>query len=417
MLRRSSNLYIFLFLHYQTLNLTLTSCAISSTPPPLNVSHYLYPRSTFVLFSQPPASTSKPSLFLKAILESIAKREGWDLEGLRVSKLNAKRAMYGSVRNKEFGARLGKTEIVFKVFDQVPKWTKFESLGKRNWSDFECLVKEAGSNAVLDGFKIEGPLELYAAGDDDNFTLNLPSNTSVPGLKQILVSEGMTLEVEGAEEITVFHTPAPNGPPYGNAFTDLRSKLHSCLSSLPIHVRGPAFVTVYRTHNPNSTIETNFLSGDTIELLPDKCYTGNVHRKQSSVFDSLSRGATLLEKAVKSFFGGRNDRKTGFGLKIRIKPSIVVRFQMELERNITGNDTQWSTLGEWRTRPNAERVWFEVVAGIREGWLLKPLTVRKFRPYAEVDSLSWSSLMSNLSFTKFPSVIVPPEHLTLDVKW
>ncbi|VFQ80656.1 unnamed protein product [Cuscuta campestris] len=73
-----------------------------------------------------------------------------------------------------------------------------------------------------------------------------------------------------------------------------------------------------------------------------------------------------MENAQKSFLGGKCNRKTGFGRKIRIKPSIAVWFQMELERNITGNDTQWSTLGEWRTRPNAELVWFEVVAGIRE---------------------------------------------------
>ncbi|CAH9100404.1 unnamed protein product [Cuscuta epithymum] len=413
--RRSFNLFLFLVLHCQ--NLILTSSTQSSTPL-LNVSHYLYPKATSFLFSQPPPPPSQPSYLLKEVLESISKGEKWDLEEIRISKLNAKRAKFGNVRKYEFGVRLGKTEIVFKVFDQVSKWKKFESLGKRNWSDFESLVKEIGSNAVLDGFKIEGPLELYAAGDDYSFSLNLPLNISVPCLKQILVSEGMTVEVEGAEEITVFHThPSPNGPLYGHTFSNLRSKFpSSCSSSLPIRVRGSAHVSVFKTQSPNSAIKPSFLSGDTIMLLPDKCYTGNVQRKQSSVIDSLSKKATLLENALKSFVGGRADRKTGFGLKIRIKPSIVIRFQMELERNIRNNDTQWSTLGEWRTRPKAERVWFEVVAGIREG-SLKPLMMKKFRPFVEVDSLSWSSLMSNVSFTKIPSLLVTSEPLTLDVKW
>lgn len=110
---------------------------------------------------------------MQDVLEAIAKREKWDLEDIRMSRLDGRRAKYGNLWKYEFGVRLGKTEIVFKVFDQVSQWTKFESLGKRNWSDFESLIKEIGSKAVLDGFKIEGPLELYAAGEHD-FTLNLP---------------------------------------------------------------------------------------------------------------------------------------------------------------------------------------------------------------------------------------------------
>nr|GLL48293.1 uncharacterized protein LOC109170426 [Ipomoea trifida] len=413
MLRTSFNLFLFLVLHYQTL--TLTSSTDASTQF-FNISHYLYPKATSFLFSQPPSPTSQPSFFLKDILEAIAKREKWDLEDIRVSKLDARRGKYRKLWKYEFGVRLGKTEFVFKVFDQVSQWTKFESMGKRNWSDFESLIKEIGSKAVLDGFKIEGPLELYAAGDH-HLTLNLPLNTSIPGLKQILVSEGITIEVEGAEEITVFHTPTRSGLFYGNAFTNMRSESQSsCLSLLPIRVRGSASVTVYRTKNPDASIRTSFLSRGTVKLLPEKCYMKNVYRKQSSVFDSLSQRVTSLENVLKSFLGGRTNRNTGLGLKIRIKPSYIFRFQIELERNISSNDTYWSTLGEWRTRPAAERVWFEVVAGIGSGFM-KPFTIRKVRPFIEVDSLSWSSLMSNISFTNFPSFLVPPEPLTLDVKW
>ncbi|XP_031111261.1 uncharacterized protein LOC116015330 [Ipomoea triloba] len=413
MVRTSFNLFLFLVLHYQTL--TLTSSTDASTRF-FNISHYLYPKATSFLFSQPPSPTSQPSFFLKDILEAIAKREKWDLEDIRVSKLDARRGKFRKLWKYEFGVRLGKTEFVFKVFDQVSQWTKFESMGKRNWSDFESLVKEIGSKAVLDGFKIEGPLELYAAGDND-LTLNLPLNTSIPGLKQILVSEGITIEVEGAEEITVFHTHTRSGLFYGNAFTNMGSESRSsCLSLLPIRVRGSASVTVYRTKNPDASIRTSFLSRGTVKLLPEKCYMRNVYRKQSSVFDSLSQRVTSLENVLKSFLGGRTNRNTGLGLKIRIKPSYIFRFQIELERNISSNDTYWSTLGEWRTRPAAERVWFEVVAGIGSG-LMKPFTIRKVRPFIEVDSLSWSSLMSNISFTNFPSFLVPPEPLTLDVKW
>lgn len=124
-----------------------------------------------------------------------------------------------------------------------------------------------------------------------------------------------------------------------------------------------------------------------------------------------------MEKLLKRFLGNKTDQNTGSGfLKANIKASPVVRFKMELERDIRSNGTSQGTLPEWRTRLSTERVWFEVVARI-EGERLKPLTIKKVRPFIEVDSSAWSNLMSNISFTKFPSALVPPEALTLDVKW
>lgn len=124
-----------------------------------------------------------------------------------------------------------------------------------------------------------------------------------------------------------------------------------------------------------------------------------------------------MEKLLRSFLGDKIDQNTTSGfLKASIKASTVVRFKMELERDIRSNDTAQGTLAEWRTRPSVERVWFEIVARI-EGETLKPLAIKKVRPLIEVDSSAWSNLMSNMSFTKFPSVLVPPEALTLDVKW
>ena len=71
---------------------------------------------------------------------------------------------------------------------------------------------------------------------------------------------------------------------------------------------------------------------------------------------------------------------------------------------------------EWRTRPTVEHVWFEVLARI-ERKRLKPLAVKKIKPFIGVDSSAWSNLMANMSFTKLSSVLVSPEALTLDVNW
>lgn len=84
--------------------------------------------------------------------------------------------------------------------------------------------------------------------------------------------------------------------------------------------------------------------------------------------------------------------------------------------NFGSNETPRNVPAEWRTRPNAERSWFEVMARV-EGEKLKLLMVKKVRPFVAVDSASWGNLMSNISFTKFQSALVPPAGLTLDVKW
>ncbi|AES59512.1 hypothetical protein MTR_1g021220 [Medicago truncatula] len=62
-----------------------------------------------------------------------------------------------------------------------------------------------------------------------------------------------------------------------------------------------------------------------------------------------------------------------------------------------------------KTRPRVERVWFEIKARIEEN-RLKPLLIKKVKPFIESDLVSWANLMSNMSYTKFRPIL-PPEAL------
>lgn len=106
------------------------------------------------------------------VLKGIAEREKWDLQDLRVSKLDVKKSKFGTLRRYEFRVRIGKTEFVFMMADEVSQW-KGLHFPNKNESDFESLVKEIGSKATLDVLKIQGPFELYATGDD-YLSLTLP---------------------------------------------------------------------------------------------------------------------------------------------------------------------------------------------------------------------------------------------------
>ncbi|KAL2504165.1 hypothetical protein Adt_19786 [Abeliophyllum distichum] len=395
--------------------LTLIHSSISSSPSPSDLS----PKFSELSESQP--LPHRPT-FLKGVLDAIVDKEKWALEDVRVSKLDVRKAKYGSMRRYEFRFRVRKNEIVLKLYDQVSEWKKLEGLMVNGTSNFESQVRGVGLKAVIDSFKIEGPFEMRVSGLDDQLSLLLPINTSHPGLKRLLVGEGISVEVKGAEEISLFHVSERHQPMYGAMAHKEKNKSEFiwpalCAALSPIRIRGSASVVAYRTRNPSARIETVFPSRDTVELLPENCYVWPNYNKPSSLFSSIGMKVALLEKFVQIFSSERAKPNAVLGsLKAKIRESSMFRFQLEVERNIRSNDTYWSTLAEWRTKPSVERSLFDVVARI-EGDVLNPIVVKKVRPFIEVDSFSWSNLLSNLSFTKFPPALVPPEALTLDVKW
>lgn len=248
-------------------------------------------------------------------------------------------------------------------------------------------------------------------------------NVSYSGLKHILVGEGIKLEVRGAQEISLFQSAdldlQMNGSTvFNKGKSDSWPFLQlTCMPLIPIRILGPASLVAYKARNPYSYIRTTFISEDTVELLPEKCYQGHMHKKRVCPIDSLSLRLSMLEKILRSLLGYKilQDQFFGF-LKANIKASAAVKFPLELERDVGSNVTLGRTLPDWRTRPSVERVWFEILARVVEN-RLKPVLIKKVKPFIESDSVSWANLLSNMSYTKLRPVLLPQEALTLDVKW
>ncbi|XP_020548186.1 uncharacterized protein LOC105159284 [Sesamum indicum] len=398
---------------------SLISSSTVLPPPAFNLSSFLYPKVTTFVESGIP---SPPPSFLQGVLDAIANKEKWVLEDIRVSELDVKKAKYRSVQRYEVQVRFGKARIVLKMYEEVSEWKKMEAPRKNETSNFEASARRIGSEAVIDSFKIEGPFELRVAGNDDQLSLMLPLNTTYSGLRRISVGEGITVEVKGAEEISIFHPSDYHQLPFG-AFTKMKwNEVGSiwpalCTALLPVRILGSASVVAYRDRRPATVILTVFSSRDAIKLLPDKCYVRPHYEKPRHLHSPLNTRIGLLDRILRGFLNESGNANAALGsLKARVRGSTIFRFQLEMERHIRSNDTYWSALAEWRTRPNIERVWFEVVARI-EGQVLKPLVIKKVRTLNGTDSFAWSSLVSNLSFTKFPPALLPPKALTLGVKW
>lgn len=264
---------------------------------------------------------------------------------------------------------------------------------------------------------------LIASAHHFNTFLACQMNSSHAGLKRILVSEGITVKVKSAIQVSLFNTYDLGHRENGSLIVNKnRDKTWSfgnsvCMSLLPINIVGSASLVAYRTRNPDAYIDSNFLSGETLELLPEKCYITHTYRKHGCPIDSFKSRIVLLEKVMQSLLSDKISQNSGLGyFKGKVRASTLFRFHLELKRDIRSNDTSWTTLAEWRTRPKVEHLSFQIVAKY-EAKRLKPLMMKKVGPFDGVDTYPWSTLMSNISFTKYPSVLVPPETLTLDVRW
>ncbi|XP_065881803.1 protein TUNICAMYCIN INDUCED 1 [Euphorbia lathyris] len=353
---------------------------------------------------------------LQDILKEISERQNWDFDAATNSTLRVSEIRFGTSQKYDFRIRFGKTPLLFKFPDEVDTWNKLNQE-----DNFGSFVKESGSTAQLDTLKLDGPFDLRVGGLDE-LALSLPLNVSHNGLKRLLVGEGITVVVRGAEELSLFHTFDHNFTVNGSDTKKRRAGSipfwHSwCMPLLPIHVIGSASLIAYRTNNPDAPVETTLLPEGTIELLPAKCYKNKEYKNKARISHFLISKIDRLGKLLRIFLSDTMLKDMSSGLfRVHVKASTIINFRLEVEKNIGSNETVTGVPEEWRTRPTVERLWFEVMARI-EAEKLRPIMVKKVRPFIAVDSDSWSNLMFNISFTKFPSILVPSEALTLDVKW
>ncbi|KAL2318632.1 hypothetical protein Fmac_032508 [Flemingia macrophylla] len=381
---------------------------------PLSLSFLIF--TSFALAS---SSTSTHILMLQDVLRAVSAKQRWDFNDTRVTNFDVAKVRFGTSLSYEFRIRVGTdSNFTLKFSDPVESWNMFRT----PFPDLPSLVHRLASFPLLHTLKLEGPFALRV-DDLHHLSLSLPMNVSYTGLKHVLVGEGITVEVRRAQEISLFYSSDLDLKMNGSAMcsggkSDFLPFLHStCMALIPIRISGFASLVAYRSRNPYAFIATGFISEDAIKLLPEKCYHGHMFRKPACPIDSLSLRLSMLEKILRSLLGRKILRDQLYGLlKANIKASAVVKFPLELEIDIKNNVTINRSIPDWRTRPSFERFWFEISARVEEN-RLKPILIKKVKPFIESVSVSLANLMANMSYSKLRPVFLPPEPLTLDVKW
>lgn len=389
--------------------------------PILSFCLLLFVSSSHASLEEAPQQSLSSTDFLKEIVKEIAAKELWDLKaGVRISEFDAGSALVGDSQRYEFQIRVGRGVLTMR-FSEVELWRQLES---------DEGLDLGAQGGVVGDLELEGPLDVHVGGGDGELTLRLPAMSMTRrGIQRVVVGAGIKIKVKGARQVSLAHpfgaqvvlnedlgTTADSVETSKFSLSPLGQS--SCSPVLSVRVVGTASIVACKTHNSKASIGTKYHSHNTVELLPDKCYSSMHYQPiRSSLHTSFHSKLVQVEKRLLGVLGYPvfQDKSTRF-LKAKITSPTLVKFQMELERNITAKDRSWKTVPAWRTRPITVRQSLDIVARVGGGLDLEPSIVKKVkRAYTVVDSKA--DRMSNISFPLFPPAVSQPGALTLDVKW
>ncbi|XP_047088713.1 LOW QUALITY PROTEIN: uncharacterized protein LOC124700670 [Lolium rigidum] len=382
-----------------------------------------------------PIPTPDPT-FLQDLIDTLTTKYNWDPDAeVRVWPLDADAALVGAVQRYEFRARAGSGSVgAARVSDETVAWSRPRdgqpAVEEVSGPDGIDVVPGPGALGFGDGVRdldLVGPFDV-AVADAGLAELRLPSlNATYTGLKRVLVGAGIALKITGAQKVYFTHTHSigllANGSLLATNKDLSRILPHShptCAPLLHVSVVGSVIMIARETDVSGGQMKYLLSSDDTVELLSDKPEVNMSDRLISAcVFCSISPRLPRLENQLKTWFSQRNEfnRSMNF-IEAKVTSLTLVKFRLELERDITEEDDLWDDVPEWKTLPMVQRVSLDVIARVQEEGRLKSMQVKKVRSsFQIVDASSWSSLTSNVSFTDFMSFVLPPDPLSLDVKW
>ncbi|XP_020193686.1 protein TUNICAMYCIN INDUCED 1 [Aegilops tauschii subsp. strangulata] len=409
------------------------AASLSPLPATSNASAHAY-----AFAGREPVPAPDPTFF-DDVVDAVADKYGWDPDAeVRVWPLDAGGALVGAVQRYEFRARAGGAAAALaRASDGFVDWSHPEAPAVEEVLGPDGVDFVAGDGALAFGSGVRdldlvGPLEVFVSDGAGGglAELQLPSlNATYTGLKRVLVAAGVALKITGAQRVFFSHPHSIGLLANGSLVAtnkDLRQILplsHStCAPLLHMRVVGSSVTIVaHETNVSGGHMKPLLTSDDAIELLSDQSEVSDMSDRLISAcaFCSVSPRLPRLEKLLKTWFSERNgfNRTMNF-FEARVTSMTLVKFRLELERDITEEDDIWDDVPEWKTLPVVQRITLDVIARVEEEGRLKAISVKKVRKSLQIaDATSWSSLTSNVSFADFTSLVLPPDPLSLDVKW
>jgi hypothetical protein len=387
-----------------------------------------------------------PSLnSLSEVIQVISAAQDWNSEEVVVSNIDTAGAKVGKTQSYELEVQVGEKVFPARFVDELTssRYSGGKETAVDGENSFGGLMEAANlaAEAVLLPFQMEGPLEVWIE-EANNLQLVMPDNNNIGGLKHLILAEGVVVTVEGAREVSLaypvdfpssLNTSFPVSGPGSNLWALSLSLRHAMQLEgrhlVALRIVGPTLMVAAALGNQEtaeSNVEAKFFAPGALELFTNRTESnspspiGKLTDQQTWPLPSLYSSdlkLLFLEKLLIKYLGNRAYREGSFRIiRASATASVFVKIQLELKKKISNDSFDSDLWPAWRTRPTVQRLHFEVLARV-EGKKLKPILIKRLKPFVKVETYSWSALMSNVSFTSFPSVLIPCSPLTLDVQW
>ncbi|RVW47089.1 hypothetical protein VitviT2T_003812 [Vitis vinifera] len=410
----------------------------------------VFSSSTKALISSQDFNPPSPKAF-SDLKDAIVKGLGFQSEDLKVSGFDLRDALVGHSVAYEFNVEIDNKVLPIKLLEDVNRWEYVDLPIFRVDQDNENgLVPRKSEKRlpVLAPFQLAGPMELWIQ-DAKDMRISLPHDVDAGELKKVILADGAVVTVKGARSVSLRHPidlPLPfnrsnNG--FASGILALAERLRHAARTqgeplLSLRIVGPTSLTSpspSASSSSSNRLKLKRLAPGLVELsLPSKAST-----IETLPAVDLQEEATALLTPVQfttmwplAFINGSNSNLLGFEallasllgpkaskegsfrlLKADVSAQTFVKIGFGVEKKLKeGDGFNLEGLPEWRTKPKAVTMHFEVLAKV-EGNKVVPERIVPVNPVVGEDTVAPNVLSGNATMSKIPIVHVPSDPFTL----
>lgn len=385
--------------------------------------------------------------------EAIVKGLGFHADDFKIYGFDLRDALMGKSVGYEFEVEIDSKILPLKLMEDVNRWEYVDLPIFQMENPVENGVLERqrvdDQMPMLSPFQLAGPMELWIQ-DAKDMRISLPHDVDAGVLKKvILAADGAVVTVKGARSVSLRHPvelPLPlnnTNDGFASGLLTLAERLQDVARSqngplVSLRIVGPTSLTSPASSpSASNRLKLKRLAPGLVEL-SSASRKKAVENDAVSAVDLQGESTALLapdhfstlwpvvsingsnsnllgfEALLSSVLGPRANKEGSFKLlKADVSAQTFVKIGFGVEKKLKEGDVL-DTQGfpEWRTKPSAVRMHFEVLAKV-DGNKIVPEKVVQVNPVIAEDSVAPNVLSGNITMSKMPIIHQPPSPFTL----
>ncbi|KAK4750055.1 hypothetical protein SAY87_027504 [Trapa incisa] len=385
--------------------------------------------------------------------EAIVKGLGLQGDDFKISGFDMRDALVGHSVAYELDIEINNKVLPFKLLEDVHRWEYVDLpifrmddsvlYGEEN----QLIEKQKFDKAlpVLAPFQLAGPMELWIQ-DAKDMRLSLPHDVDAGVLKKVILADGAVVTVKGARSVSLrqpIDLPLPlnrTSDGFASGILNLAEQLRRMSRSqssplLSLRIVGATSITSPSvSSSPSNRLKLKRLAPGLIELsspTPSKALEPLSDISPSDETTTLltpkhfttmwpitsvngwNQNLIGFESLLASVLGPKANEQGSFRLlKADVSAQTFLKIGFGVEKALKPGDALLEGMPVWRTKPEAVRMHFEVLAKV-DGNKVVPERVMQVNPVEIEDTVEPSVHTNNVTMTKIPVVHQPSGPFTI----